>query len=405
MSKAIRRRDVLTLLPALALSAGNPKVAMADGPTSSILINAADSLFHYRNLLETVRGDAFEEAAKGTIHAVEACNTALEKLRGAVTQLAQHLHSQPNWPRLQQRFATLDKSLALAEGDRPDQEKAEAVRALPQTLAALRELMQEISKACNDDPDGAIAALLDHVYSQIQNQNQMSLSVDDNKTKWADWNAQISTSYSKCAAGMDDAALIITESSRDTGDWLAHAMAALESAVSALEDMRTIMQQIKAAEPSTISARSTDDLSSVDSLRMILSATSKSLSKGVDAIHTKHVSYGRGGTLDTRNQPPAVDLSQSDLGLIGRVQQLVHQTDPRLFSPGVETQTINCIAACWPIWIVYNSNSEDDRKNRVGLIGSVVAFGLIRGTVREMHAQLKMKLQSLYLDTVQSEQA
>jgi len=323
-----------------------------------------------------------------------------------VEQLHRHLHGRPNWPELERRFATLDKSLASAEGNHPDQERAEALRALPHTLEAIRGLLSDVSKGCNDDPDGTIAALVDHLYSQIANQNQSIDEVDKNSAQWSAWNSEISVSYADCAAAMDDAATAITESVEGKSDWQVRARTALQAARAALNRIQSVTQQAEATSRASSSLSQSDGknssagLSALDSLDTILALSSKSIAV-YSTSTTVDIAYSIRGS-EQQSQPESVNLSQGDKGLIGRVQQLVQQREPRFFSPGVWVQVINCIAVCWPIWVVYGSDSASDLENRTALIASALAFGLMPGT--ERHEDLKKRLQSIYLDTIKSRQ-
>jgi hypothetical protein len=413
MGKPIARRKLLSLLPALALPFSASRLAGAADASgrkhdSSLSLNAADALYQYRILLEKVRGDAFQQAAGSTARAVEACNDTLGQLRDAVTELEKHLHAHPNWPELQKRFSALDESLGLAQGAFPNRENAEAVRALPQTLEALRDLMKEVSSACNDDPDGKAEELVDRVYSRIRDQNNAIGAVDANRGKWAAWNEGISAAHLACGKSMDEAGDAIADGQKNIGGWQARALQALASAIKALNDIQLIVMQMKAAAPEEAMKRAISDesaseagVTAIEALGMMLEATQTSLSKpeGASAIHA---SYQAGGGQPSPSQPPSVNLSDSDSGLIAKVQSLVQQNNPKYFESGISTYTINCIAVCWPIWVVYSTDTPQDRQQRERLIASALAFGLIRGTVRNYHSKLIVELQGVYLDTLES---
>jgi hypothetical protein len=368
MSALIGRRELLSFLPALALPFGIPKPAFGSELNDSpLLINAADSLYHYRTtLLEKVRGDAYYESAQSTERAVEACNTTLSDLRDAVSKLRLHVDRHANWPALQQRFSTLEQSLALAQGKHSDQENAEALRSIPQTIDALRSLMKEISSACNDDPDGQVADLVDRVYRQINGQNRAVENVDAHKSKWNEWINEIAEFHQRCGSSMDKAAIAVTEGVNNKAGWQDRALSALKAAGEALNGIEAVDKKMAEDAPSTGRIRFEQDvtpqgITAIKTLRMMLDATQTSLNPTV-RITAIQVAYRTGKAQASQSQVPSLSLSKTDAGLIHEVQALVRQ--PRYFTPGSTTQTVNCIAVCWPVWVVYSTNNPVDVQQR-----------------------------------------
>lgn len=401
MSNRIARRQVLLCLPALTLPFALSKSARAQAADAAQLqISAVDSLLHYRTLLESVRGDAYESAAKSTVKALQTCDDRLDKLRKAVTDLQKHLQSQAQWPQLRQRFATLEQSLELIQDKRTGQLNETALRALPATLEGLRALMKEISSECNADPDGEIQSLVDHIYSRIADQNSSLEEVDAQRGKWSHWLDQIENFHGACGDAMDDAAVAIADGVRGSADWRSRAEASLQKAIDALHGIEDINSQMAAQAP-------IDHYTHVDTslpgapttallaLTSILDTTRQSLTPP-DAALYRPASYSTGGGQPSSAAVPSFPLGQNDAGLISEVQYLVSQ--PRYFTPGSTTQTINCIAVCWPVWVVYGSNSDSDVRNRTSLIASALYFGLIRGVRHGIYGELSAKLQDIYVN-------
>jgi hypothetical protein len=207
---------------------------------------------------------------------------------------------------------------------------------------------------------------------------------------------------------MDEAGDAIADGERNVRGWQARALLALQSAIKALNDIQSINKQMEEAAQEAGMKRVIGDepaseagLPAIEALKGMLEATQTSLSKpgGASAMH---VSYQSGGEQPSPSQPPSVNLSDSDSGLIGKVQNLVQQNNPKYFESGISTYTINCIAVCWPIWVVYSTDTQQDLEQRKRLIASALAFGLIRGTFRNYHPELTMKLQGIYLDTLET---
>lgn len=410
MTKSIARRRLLSYLPVFAFPFAIPKSAYAvEDQDTSLLINAADSLYHYKILLEQVRGDAYRLAALQTTHAVEACSAVLDQLRDAVTELRLHLHTQANWPVLQRRFTTLEHSLALMQGKRPDEPNPEALRTLPETTAALDTLMKDVSSACDADHDEHIAKLVDTVYTKLNEQNQSFEEVDTKRSKWSEWNEQIEALHDNCRTSMDDAAIAVVSGAENKTDWLKRASAALESAIKALNGITSINTSMvhDAAEDKRVlveteSVHSPDGKTAIEVLQVMLHTTLTSLT-AASMTGVMRVAYAPSGAAGSDNLIPSVSLSKTDAGLIKRVQALVRQ--PKYFAPGSTTQTVNCIAVCWPVWLVYSSDNPTDVQQRTSLIASALYFNLIWGTIPETHGELTDQLQPLYLDTLKSRTA
>jgi hypothetical protein len=111
----LARRQLLLSLPAVCLSTTASSAARADESKEAELdLNAADALGHYRILLERVRGDSYEQAAKGTVVQLQTCDDALKELLASVDKLHQRLaQDRSNWPALQDRFAVIERSITL----------------------------------------------------------------------------------------------------------------------------------------------------------------------------------------------------------------------------------------------------------------------------------------------------
>lgn len=404
MKSLIARRRLLLSLPALTLTFGIRKAAAAETPAEQLGINAADALLHYRTLLESVRGDAYESAAKTTVKALETCDDKLAQLRETVADLQKHLQSQSKWPELQRRFATIEQSLELVQDKRTGQLNEDALRALPAALEGLHALMKEISSACNADPNGEIQNLVDRIYSRIADQNTALADVDTQREKWSQWLDQIRDYHQACGNAMDDAAQAVCDGERGQSNWRQQAVASLTKAISALNGIKQIDAAMAAAAPQDNYKRiDTKDPQAphpaIDVLSSILEITRKSLVPPETALFHP-ASYSSGDGQPASNAVPSLSLNQTNAGLVAEVQQLVRQ--PRYFTPGSTTQTINCIAVCWPVWIVYPSNGPDDVANRTSLIASALYFGLIRGAKRDVFSELSAKLQGIYIGQAES---
>jgi hypothetical protein len=131
-------------------------------------------------------------------------------------------------------------------------------------------------------------------------------------------------------------------------------------------------------------------------LQCLLTATMKSLSP---MAGPKQVLYRFDDAEEAQAQVPSAPVGGDDPGLYMAVKALVQPGPPnqqRYFIPGVSTQVVNCIAVCFPVWLMYGTNSKDDIEARKGLIEDALFFRLIWGTNKQTRAELRDKLQDLY---------
>jgi len=404
MSRLIGRRRLLFSFPALTLPFAFSKIASAQKSVAAeLLINASDSLIQYKFLLEKVRGDAYQSAAAGAINALGVCNDHLTELRDVFSEIQQRLRGQAHWPQLEQRFNTLEQSLALVQDQRTGQVNEGALQALPATLEGLRLLMKDISSDCDVDPDGKISGLVDKIYSEIAQQNHDEDVVNTRRDEWNAWNNQIGELNDDCGDNMDKAAVAISDGVRGVEDWYQRAVASLQEALSALNGIRTIDAKMAAAAVSYQMVRLNNEASdapatAIDSLACILDTTVRSLGSA-NIAGLRPVSWSLGSDDQVSTPVPSFPLGQNDAGLIAEVQGLVQQ--PRYFTPGSTTQTINCIAVCFPVWVVYSSNSDSDVRTRTALIESALYFGLVAGVQRGVWNELAGKLQGIYSERKQ----
>lgn len=404
MSYMIGRRELLTSLPGLAVPFALAASAHAqESAGSTLLLNAADSIHHYSDLLDKVTSDAFSRAATITADEATRCNLKLANLRTTVTALQNHLKSQKNLPALQERFSTLEQSLLSMTGSRPGQQNTVALKALPETLQTLHALMVEVSKTCDLDISGETAKLIDDVYSGMKGQNEAVAKVAVASFDWSAAVRNIKDLHKTCADSMDEAAIYVADGATGTPDWKPKAVAALTQAVNALQGIGKInTEQEQAAtkegailivNPENIAP---DGKTAIDVLQELLVTTSASLNV---TPQLKQIAYSFGSPANDQATVPGLPVGGDDKGLVASVRALVQASPPnqqKYFTPGVAIQVVNCIAVCLPIWLTYGTNSATDINARTRLIGTAIYFDLIWGTVRRTRNELRDNLQDLY---------
>jgi hypothetical protein len=345
--------------------------------------------------LEEVKSGALEKAARGTVSAVGECYDSLVELRESVKQIQAHMKKRADWPVLLERFSLIDRALALSQGSRPDQENADARKALPETLEALRNLMKEVSTACDNDPTDETSELVDEVYSQINKQIHALENVGTQRNRWNDWLDEIVKSYNDCANAMDVAAIAVSDGARGKSNWESNASKAINSAVAALNEIANIEDTMKSNTLMGLDHNwkqlpvPYEGFSALESLRFLLHATQKSLTSSAEAS-ARGIAYRIGEEKPNTGQVHSVPLSGP---IFERVQAVVNS----YFTPGTTTQAVRCIAVCWPVWVVYSSNSQEDKNQRNALIASALYWRLIWKTKPDRQEELTNELAELYM--------